>query len=107
MAALPNRCPADRWPGSVGGRSPVPHLAGDHLPLPALFNFGVGGPRARPYHAAVSRVTSPELIGREAELQALAGALDAARTGRGSLIVVGGEAGVGKTRLVGEVSLLA
>ena len=39
------------------------------------------------------------LIGREGELLDLRGALDAARTGRGRLALVHGEAGIGKTRL--------
>jgi DNA-binding CsgD family transcriptional regulator len=51
----------------------------------------------------VSRVTSPEFIGRETEREVLTDALDAARAGRPALIVVAGEAGVGKTRLVQEI----
>jgi tetratricopeptide (TPR) repeat protein len=43
-----------------------------------------------------------ELLGREGELSALAGAWDAARRGQPGLVVVTGEPGVGKTRLVFE-----
>jgi predicted ATPase len=43
------------------------------------------------------------LVGREAEIAALRHALLEARCGRGHLVLVRGEAGVGKTRLVSEV----
>jgi DNA-binding CsgD family transcriptional regulator/tetratricopeptide (TPR) repeat protein len=42
-------------------------------------------------------------IGRDSERARLADALAAAQTGRGSLLLVSGEAGVGKTRVVEEV----
>jgi predicted ATPase len=41
-----------------------------------------------------------ELIEREVQLAALGEHLDAAVAGRGRLVLVGGEAGVGKTSLV-------
>ena len=43
-------------------------------------------------------------MGREIERERLARALDAARLGRGSLVLLAGEAGVGKTRLAEEAS---
>ncbi len=48
------------------------------------------------------RVSSPVFVGRAAELQRLADALERASAGRPSLVLVAGEAGVGKSRLVGE-----
>jgi len=54
-----------------------------------------------------ARVASPELIGREPELAALAAALEAAHEGRASLTFLAGEAGVGKTRLLREVEARA
>jgi DNA-binding CsgD family transcriptional regulator/tetratricopeptide (TPR) repeat protein len=48
------------------------------------------------------RVSADVMVGREAPLSALDQAYDAARSGGGRLVVVGGEAGVGKTRLVTE-----
>jgi DNA-binding CsgD family transcriptional regulator len=42
------------------------------------------------------------LLERDAELAAIADALDAARTGRGGVLFVEGEAGIGKTRLLVE-----
>src|SRR5438105_2758129 len=44
-----------------------------------------------------------ELVGRDAEQEELRGALQAAVDGRGGLLLVAGEAGVGKTRLVKHV----
>ncbi len=49
------------------------------------------------------RVVSPELIGRAAERAAIARALEQAREGRGRVVLLGGEAGVGKSRLLGAV----
>ncbi len=43
------------------------------------------------------------LVGREGELAALVGALDRARSRRGSVLELVGEPGIGKTRLVGEL----
>jgi hypothetical protein len=46
--------------------------------------------------------SSPDYVGREAELTSLAAALEQARDGRGSLYLVGGEPGIGKSRLADE-----
>jgi DNA-binding CsgD family transcriptional regulator/tetratricopeptide (TPR) repeat protein len=43
---------------------------------------------------------SPELVARQAELQTLIDLRRAAAQGRGALLLVGGDAGIGKTRLV-------
>ena len=43
-------------------------------------------------------------VGRARELAELEGALDDARTGRGAAILLGGDAGIGKTRLVSELA---
>jgi len=49
------------------------------------------------------RVSSPVLVGRDAEVAQLRVALERAAAGRPAVMVVAGEAGVGKTRLVGEL----
>jgi DNA-binding CsgD family transcriptional regulator len=58
-------------------------------------------------HAAIlgdmaQRVSAAVMIGREEPLEALAAALASARAGDGRCVVVGGEAGAGKTRLMAE-----
>ncbi len=42
---------------------------------------------------------APPLVGREREMGTLRASLDAARAGRGSLVLIGGVAGIGKTAL--------
>jgi DNA-binding CsgD family transcriptional regulator len=53
------------------------------------------------------RVSSPVLIGRSAEFDRLRSSLRLAMEGRSTAILVAGEAGVGKTRLVAESAALA
>ena len=48
------------------------------------------------------RVSSPVFVGRRSELESIAGALGAAADGHGTFLLIAGEAGVGKTRLVDE-----
>src|SRR5207247_2257301 len=47
--------------------------------------------------------SSPEMVGRAEEIQRLGQALERAAEGHGGAVVVAGEAGVGKTRLLTEV----
>ncbi len=53
------------------------------------------------------RGASPVLVGRAAEMAALESALDAVRQGEPAAVLVGGEAGMGKTRLIGEFTAAA
>src|SRR4051812_29569961 len=53
-------------------------------------------------HGVNSRATSPRLIGRAAELGLLSGALDRSAAGQPSLVLIGGEARIGKSRLLAE-----
>jgi DNA-binding SARP family transcriptional activator len=57
--------------------------------------------------AEPARVRRPGLVGRELDLARLAGAWRSARAGSGSVVAVTGEAGIGKTRLVGELAARA
>lgn len=49
-----------------------------------------------------ARVSSPHVVGREAELAALAAALESAAAGRPSVVFLGGDSGIGKSRLLLE-----
>jgi DNA-binding CsgD family transcriptional regulator len=55
----------------------------------------------------VTSVVSPVLVGRRADLEAAAGAFAQARRGEPAVVIVSGEAGVGKTRLVEEAGAAA
>jgi tetratricopeptide (TPR) repeat protein len=59
------------------------------------------GPAGDTRHVA-RRMTSPTLVGRAAELAALRAATDAASAGHARIVLIGGDAGIGKTRLVTE-----
>ena len=50
------------------------------------------------------RLSSPVFVGRAKELDTLLAAADTAMSGHATLVLVGGEAGVGKSRLVAEVA---
>jgi DNA-binding CsgD family transcriptional regulator len=54
-----------------------------------------------------SRVSSPVFVGRADELRELVAAMAGARAGTPGLVLVGGEAGVGKSRLVAELTAYA
>src|SRR5262249_39334118 len=100
-------------PGSVLATAETLRLAEGHvqarrlgpiaikgLPAPVdVFELTGGGP-AR-LHPAAPRVLSP-FVGRDAELTQLRRAVTHAREGRGHVVAVVGEAGVGKTRLLFE-----
>ncbi|HVF52747.1 MAG TPA: AAA family ATPase [Actinomycetota bacterium] len=58
---------------------------------------------ARAETRATPVVAQTPLVGREAERAELLSHLDKARSGQGSLVVIGGEPGVGKTRLAKEI----
>lgn len=64
---------------------------------------GAQGSDAAPYAAGVSD-PSGELIGRAGPLATLVDLLDVACAGRAGVAVVGGDAGIGKTRLVEELA---
>ena len=54
--------------------------------------------------SVIGRVLSPVLVGRQHELSELEDALLAANRGDGRLVLLAGEAGIGKTRLARELA---
>ena len=75
-----------RWPAdeSGGGRA-TPHLAIER------------------HGSRLSRYERPPLVSRDAELRRLLSAWQAALSGAGRTVLIGGEAGAGKSRLVDEM----
>ena len=55
----------------------------------------------------VGRISSPRFVGRVAELDVLQRALARASSGTGTAVLVAGEAGIGKSRLVSEIEVWA
>ena len=55
----------------------------------------------------VGRVSSPRFVSRLDELGVLAAALARAQAGDGSLVLVSGDSGVGKSRLIAEAGFRA
>jgi len=86
---LPSRTQPEVRPGSGN----TLHFGQKQTPAPAGGFLGAAPERA--------------LVGREAELGQLLGALQIAATGLGQLVLLVGEAGIGKTRLAQEVMLRA
>ena len=99
-------------PGAASGAPSVP-LAADATTPPHARPAGSprsAGRRRAPVPDATrievvpGRVSSPMFVGRIDEQRRLFGAFDAADAGKPTVVLIGGEAGVGKTRLVGVVA---
>jgi len=64
--------------------------------------LGMSEPRGMLTAEMSGRAASPVLVGREEQMAALGGALASVRQGGPTAVLLGGEAGVGKSRLVSE-----
>ncbi len=71
---------------------------------PALDQELAPAPPTPPASAPPTVVGDPSLLGREHEMSELLAALDDARSGQGSLFLIGGEPGIGKSRLADEAA---
>ena len=88
---------------SGGAGTELRQLAGriaEHDPL-------LLGPAPQPMPARLRGALAGRLVGREAELVRLRGALQRAQAGEPGVIVISGEAGIGKTRLAAELGVTA
>ena len=63
--------------------------------------------RQAPANAAPVLVERPPMVGRDAERDELLHALSDAASGRGGVVMIGGEPGIGKTRLADEIKVEA
>jgi predicted ATPase/DNA-binding CsgD family transcriptional regulator len=101
---------AAHWEFSATARCGIPYVsahaaqtAGEDRRHAGGLGFASGSPGAiLPTMTGRIRVSSARFVGRADELARLEGALRAAVDRRSATVVVGGEAGVGKTRLVQE-----
>jgi predicted ATPase/DNA-binding CsgD family transcriptional regulator len=85
---------------AIGLRSTAPYLSLPDPSLPCCPGLARRDNRAE----MGGRVASPALVGRVEELQALEAARGRAAIGEPAVVLLGGEAGVGKTRLVAELT---
>ena len=84
----------------LGGREWV-HIKGVDAPVPARRLLVI-----EPRHGLVGRVLS-SLVGRSGEIAPIAAILDRSIEGHGGVVGVVGPAGIGKSRVAGEVEALA
>src|ERR1700761_7491662 len=80
---------------------------GQNSSPPASGRAGMSDPYGTLENVMGRRGASPVLVGRAAEMAALEAALDAVGQGEPAAVLIGGEAGVGKTRLISEFTAAA
>src|SRR5580704_6512905 len=68
---------------------------------------GMSGPHEMLDIVMSRRGGSPVLVGRAAEMATLQAAVESVRQGEPAAVLIGGEAGMGKTRLIGEFTATA
>jgi class 3 adenylate cyclase len=83
------------------GEPELVHIKGAGVPVPARRLLGM-----EDGHRAVRRAES-DLVGRQWEMSAVEGLLDRATGGRGAVVGVVGSPGIGKSRLVRDLTTLA
>jgi class 3 adenylate cyclase/tetratricopeptide (TPR) repeat protein len=102
-------------PGEILATQPVLDASGVRFETEALEPFMVKGKKHPVLAFRVGKILGSSrsddladlpLVGRERELDVLRGALKEASAGRGSLVEIAGDAGIGKSRLLQEVHAL-
>src|ERR1700742_1508603 len=93
----PSSAPSSPRPTSVISSAP------SRAPAATLPPARVSHPRSGDTLYMPSRLTSSHFVGRVGELAELELAVREATAGRPTLVLLGGDSGVGKTRLVGEL----
>jgi tetratricopeptide (TPR) repeat protein len=84
------KAPGDRYQSISDVRRDLAAISGISASAPTVPSMGRGSTRF-------------PLVGRDSERAELLNGLDAALTGRGSLVMISGEPGIGKTRLTADV----
>ena len=75
--------------------------------IAAILRLARHRPEAALHGSASSETSQPGIVGRNAEMALLRDALEGALSGRGGVVLLEGEAGMGKTRLSREVAAQA
>lgn len=83
------------------GESELVQIKGSNAPVPARKLLGMGDEQRDPWHA------ESDLVGRSGEMSALEGLLGGVLDGHGVVVGVAGPPGIGKSRLVRDVSAMA
>jgi DNA-binding CsgD family transcriptional regulator len=98
--------PASGPPPQAARQTPPPQAARQTPPpqaaRQALSPLGMPEPHGMLTAEMSGRAASPVLVGRDEQMAALESAFASARQGGPTAVLLGGEAGVGKSRLVGE-----
>jgi tetratricopeptide (TPR) repeat protein len=107
LSAIGSANPLGQVIGRLLAKSPEDRYASAQQVIAALSKAIGQAPPTEDRAIRESFLQAAPLIGREIELAALSDALQKARDGNGSSWLIGGESGVGKSRLLAEIATLA
>ncbi|MFD1573546.1 AAA family ATPase [Agromyces cerinus subsp. nitratus] len=81
------------------------HATASEIPPSAITDAAAAAAVGRTWHDEIVTTSAAAMVGRDADLARLNERLDEVRAGAPFTVVIGGEAGIGKTRLVREFQL--